>query len=172
MNTNISSKSGLFLMELMISILFFSLAGAICIQMFVHAHLLNNTSRDLNHSVEWCQNISEVFYGCNGNEEEMVSLLNCYHSVSEEGTMYILFFDKNFQPITFSLDNSVPAKFVPDYSYFITIDLSTQDDMLLCHVQSYKRTSDTSLDSDLHSEDFIYELHNTLYLKESVNYEN
>lgn len=39
------SKTGLFLMELIIGILFFSLASAICIQIFVKAETMNNESQ-------------------------------------------------------------------------------------------------------------------------------
>ena len=46
------SKTGLFLMELIIGILFFSLASAICIEIFVKAHLMNNESVQKSHAVK------------------------------------------------------------------------------------------------------------------------
>ena len=66
MNTNTSSRSGLFLMELIISILFFSLASAVCVKLFVSSHTISKDSVELNHSLEWCQNVAEAFYGSNG----------------------------------------------------------------------------------------------------------
>ena len=58
-----SSKSSLFLMELIIAILFFSLASAVCIQLFVKSHTLGKTTTDENKSLLMCQNFSEIFLG-------------------------------------------------------------------------------------------------------------
>jgi len=56
------SKAGLFLMELLISLLFFSFAGAICLQLFVGAHLQNERSTKLSHVSALLTNYSEIFY--------------------------------------------------------------------------------------------------------------
>lgn len=46
------SKSGLFLMELIVAFLFFSLASAICVQLFVKADTINEESiRKKKHPV-------------------------------------------------------------------------------------------------------------------------
>ena len=45
------NKSNLFLMELMICILFFALASAVCIQMFAKAGRLSQSSVDESHAV-------------------------------------------------------------------------------------------------------------------------
>ena len=41
-----SSRSGLLLMEIIIAILFFSLASAICLQLFVKAHNLGQDTQE------------------------------------------------------------------------------------------------------------------------------
>ena len=41
-----SSRSALFLMELIFSILFFALASAVCVQLFVKAHLLSVSTQE------------------------------------------------------------------------------------------------------------------------------
>ena len=46
-----NSSSSLFLMELIIAILFFSLASTVCIQLFVKAHLLTEKSVNINQSI-------------------------------------------------------------------------------------------------------------------------
>lgn len=74
-----SSKSSLFLMELIMSILFFSLAAVICLILFIKSHTLSKSSVELNHSVVLCESIAEQFYGNNG--------------VINDGIMY---FDKQF----------------------------------------------------------------------------
>ena len=68
MQTKNSSKSGIFLMELILSILFFSIAAAVCVKLFVTAHRLSDQSVNLNHAVAMAESIAEAFYGCNGNQ--------------------------------------------------------------------------------------------------------
>lgn len=58
-----TSKSSLFLMELIIAILFFAMASAVCIQLFVKSHLLGNTTAEENHALLLCQNLSEIYLG-------------------------------------------------------------------------------------------------------------
>ena len=53
-----NSSSSLFLMELIIAILFFSLASTVCIQLFVKAHLLTEKSVNINQSILWTRRIS------------------------------------------------------------------------------------------------------------------
>ncbi len=64
---NKSSKSSLFLMELIMSILFFSLAAAVCVQLFVQSHTLSKSSVELNHAVVECESLAELIYGTDGN---------------------------------------------------------------------------------------------------------
>ncbi len=74
MPTKNSSKSGVFLMELILSILFFSIAAAVCVKLFVTSHQLSDRSVNLNHAVAMAESIAEAFYGCNGNAGELESL--------------------------------------------------------------------------------------------------
>lgn len=62
-----TSKSSLFLMELVISILFFSIASAVCIQLFVKAHLLNVRTQEQNQTVVWSQNLAELWRAYEGD---------------------------------------------------------------------------------------------------------
>ena len=43
-----AKRSGIFLLELMIVILFFSVTAAVCIQLFVKAHVISQDTRNLN----------------------------------------------------------------------------------------------------------------------------
>lgn len=52
-------SSSLFLMELIIAILFFSVASAVCVQFFVKSHLLSRDSKALSHAVNECAGIAE-----------------------------------------------------------------------------------------------------------------
>lgn len=113
---NKSSKSGLFLMELILSILFFSLSSAICIQLFVKSHLISQQSLDLNHALEDCQNVAEAFYGCNGDIDEMM-----------------LLFDHSFQK-----NPDVPTFFLEELPYTVSVTVLEKEDLLICTITAYK----------------------------------
>lgn len=55
-HNNISS---LFLLELILAVLFFSVASALCIQIFTKAHLMSQDARDLNFAVNEVSSIAE-----------------------------------------------------------------------------------------------------------------
>ncbi len=70
------SKSSLFLMELIIALLFFSLASTVCIRLFVNAHSLSAQTVDQNYAVNYAQNMAEAFMGCDGNLQTLQTLLS------------------------------------------------------------------------------------------------
>lgn len=109
------SKSNLFLIELIIVILFFSIASSVCVQLFVKSHILSQNTENTNQAILWTQNISEVFYSQNGNFH---SLKNFFHenSLSLDNNMYsnllkeyddslILYFDSDWLPAN-TLENT------------------------------------------------------------------
>lgn len=65
------SKSGLFLMELIIVLLFFSLASTICIRLFVKSHALSQETVDLTNAVTLAQNLAENFIASDGDPNVM-----------------------------------------------------------------------------------------------------
>lgn len=74
------SKSALFLMELIIALLFFSLASTVCIRLFVNAHSLSAQTVDMNYAVNYAQNMAEAFMGCSGD-------LQALHTVMEQSDL-------------------------------------------------------------------------------------
>ena len=62
-----SSKSSLFLLELMISIVFFALAAAGCGQVFAKAHMLSQEAGRLDMAVSVAQSLAEE---CSGSRME------------------------------------------------------------------------------------------------------
>lgn len=70
------SKSSLFLMELIIALLFFSLASTVCIRLFVKAHALSARTVDQNYAVNYAQNMAEAFTGCSGDLRTLQTLLS------------------------------------------------------------------------------------------------
>lgn len=63
-------SSGLFLMELILAILFFSIASAVCVQIFVKSHLLSVESRALNQAVNKCTSAAEYISSVSGEGVE------------------------------------------------------------------------------------------------------
>lgn len=61
------SKSGLFLMELIIVLLFFSLASTVCVRLFVKSGTLSEDTVDLTYAVSQAQNLAEAYLACDGD---------------------------------------------------------------------------------------------------------
>lgn len=97
------SRSSLFLMELIIAILFFSLAGAVCIRLFVTAHSISQNTIARNHAITQTQNLAEAWLSAEGSQELLAAALPGLE-VSEKagGTSFCLFFDKNWEPCSAS----------------------------------------------------------------------
>lgn len=143
MNNN-ARKTGLFLMELIIAILFFSLAAAICIQLFVKSHMISERSIALNHSILLTQNTAEIFYATNGNPEKMASLLGCGESSdtaavadSNNASTLTLFYTDKFD----RLDPAQAASAV--FQQTISLYADSDPALITCHVVISEPSSGT-----------------------------
>lgn len=56
-----TNRSGLFLLELVIAILFFSLAAAICVRLFVKSQMISQDAQELNRALALTTAAAEVF---------------------------------------------------------------------------------------------------------------
>jgi len=153
MNNN-ARKTGLFLMELIIAILFFSLAATICIQLFVKSHMISERSIALNHSILLAQNTAEIFYATNGDPEKMASLLGCGESSgtaaiadSDNTSTLTLFYTDKFD----CLDPAEAASAV--FQQTISLYADSDPALITCHI----------VISELSSGDVIYSLDTTLF---------
>ena len=88
------SRSSLFLMEMIIAILFFSLASAVCIQLFAKSHLLSTQTVNKNHAVILAQNLAESYLAAEGDLGAMHDLFSPSQQ-TEEDTM-TLYFDSQW----------------------------------------------------------------------------
>ena len=118
-----SSKNSLFLMELILSILFFALTAAVCLQLFVKAHLLSQDTINLNHAVTEAQNFAEVFLAGDGSLKRFPDYFidqltpdSCSYDDSGMLCSFTLFYDKDWNPSGLS-----------DYTYQITIAYTQKD---------------------------------------------
>lgn len=71
-----NSRSGLFLMEIMVVILFFSICAAVCTSVFAKASLLSEKSSQLTAAASRAANIAEIYKSCGGNIQETTRLLD------------------------------------------------------------------------------------------------
>lgn len=71
MNHLRSSRSSLFLMELIIVILFFSIGSAVCIQGFVKAHLLSQSAQDLSFASSAVSSAASVIRYTDGSLQQL-----------------------------------------------------------------------------------------------------
>ena len=89
-------RSTLFLMELMMAILLFSLAATVCVQVFVKSHTLEKESTDLSHAVFASSSVAEIFR----NSDDYTVLLKKEFPLakSDERSLQI-FYDKEWEPV-------------------------------------------------------------------------
>lgn len=89
MKRKMSSKSSLFLLEMMISVLFFAIAAAVCIQVFIKAHQLSRQAENLNMAAGIASGAAEFL--ASGQEEEMAAYYDKdWMSCSRDEAEYIL----------------------------------------------------------------------------------
>ncbi|SDZ94792.1 hypothetical protein SAMN02745687_01193 [Lachnospiraceae bacterium NK3A20] len=69
-----SSKTSLFLIELIISIFFLALTSVVCVRLFLYAHELSARSAKLTRAVQLSQNAAECYIAADGDLRKCVEL--------------------------------------------------------------------------------------------------
>ncbi len=119
-----SSQLSLFLMELIVAIMFFSLSAAVCVRLFASAHILAEKTGNLENAIMWSQNLSEVFVSQKGDLEQIAGLYDTGYitypsgeNSSENGSL-ILIFNKDWEPMEKELSGA---------SYEVILSTATKD---------------------------------------------
>lgn len=86
------SSSGLFLIEIIIAIGFFSLACAVCVQLFVRSHLMSLESYELSHATICAQSAAEAFKAADGDVFHAAELLE----TDTAKDRVIIYYDENW----------------------------------------------------------------------------
>lgn len=94
MKKHSSSRSGLFLMEIIIAILFFSVVSAICLQLFVKAHNLGQNTEELDAAVRQAGSAADIL---SRSKEPMEQLEEIYPDSDMDKTGGLIYFAKDFQ---------------------------------------------------------------------------
>ena len=123
MDQRSNSRLSLFLMELIVAIMFFSLSAAVCVRLFTSAHFMAEGAENMSSATIWSQNLAEAFTGTNGDLTEMEKLYpGAYVShtpddPSMKSGYIILFFNEKWERID-SLS---------DAAYFASINISVKE---------------------------------------------
>ncbi|MCI8430012.1 MAG: hypothetical protein HFI16_07105 [Lachnospiraceae bacterium] len=115
MKKHSSGRSGLLLLELIFSILFFSLISAVCLQLFVKAGLLGRETEELDMAVRCAVSVAELLDGAEEPLQSVTALFPESCVLTEEGIT--LLFDAEF--------HSCSSK---DMVYQMDIILSPEDE--------------------------------------------
>lgn len=89
------SKSNLFLMELIFSLLFLALSASVCIQIFAAAASSKIEAREWNHIQEWTVSIGEFLEGSPASASEF---LDFYPLGVEDNDTLLYYFDTSWNP--------------------------------------------------------------------------
>lgn len=94
---NNSTKSGLFLIEMIIAIAFFAIAAAVCTNLFVRAHLISENTRQSNMAVLTAQSVVEGFKASDGTAEGVAGVIAPGAQVTASDGSFNLFYDEDWQ---------------------------------------------------------------------------
>lgn len=89
-----SSKSSLFLMELILSIFLFMLASVVCVQLFVKAHQMNQDAQQRNETLFRIQSVAEYLRGGDSAADRFLSV---FPGSVEREDGFSLYYDENWE---------------------------------------------------------------------------
>ena len=136
MHTLNNTRSSLFLIELIIAILFFSLGSAVCVQAFAKAHTVSMDARDLSFASSTVSSAASVVKYTDGELDSIRAYFpEAFQEV--EDTIAVCY-DGNFTPCDAS-----------DASYTLRIETGVQDGVETAHIWMADRLGQTVYELDL-----------------------
>lgn len=88
------SKSSMFLLEILINILLFSVLCVCSLQFFIKSYQLTAKTTTLHHAVSACNNVAAIYKASNGSVE---AIIDTYPDAIQEGGFLYIYFDENYQ---------------------------------------------------------------------------
>lgn len=96
-----ANPSSLFLLELIFAILFFSVASAVCVQVFVKSHTLSTEARDLTQASRRTEDVAELITASTSLDDMEHLLEDTYSDALEISSAdFTIFYDSDFLPCT------------------------------------------------------------------------
>ena len=96
MNNDTNRSSHLFLIEIIIAVLFFSLGSAVCVQAFVKAHLTSQEARDLAFASSTVSSAASVVRFSDGDREMFFDYFP--EAVTDENGAVLMCYGGDFTP--------------------------------------------------------------------------
>lgn len=124
-HNNISS---LFLLELILAVLFFSVASALCIQIFTKAHLMSQDARNLNFAVNEVSSMAEQISAGTLHSDTAASSGD---TASDPSTQMP---DDSLQDAAAYYDSSYASCEKADAVYVLTVHYEPEDTLLKAHI--------------------------------------
>ena len=155
-----SSRTSLFLIELVLSIFFFIIATAVCMQLFVNTYFLSVQTHEINQSLLWSQNLSEPFLGNSGDYSIVKTLFSDMDCIAElpieADSSLLLCFDKDWN----TLHTFADSKYVIFSTFYIDEVFFYQDIYIAkSHASLNSLTSVQEITEQLCNDDYyIYQL--------------
>lgn len=136
-----NSRSGLFLMEMIISILFFSITSAITVQLFVKAHNIDDQSVSLSQGSIILQNLAEVFRSCDGDFVQTSQQFDDLISEHKENC-FLIYYNENWDASSHPSQNGYTLEAVfSESDQLRTLNLSiysNQDNQIILELNVLK----------------------------------
>ena len=131
------SKSGLFLMELIIAICFFAISSAICVQLFAAAHTLSQRSKGIQMAVVNAQSVAEGFRVFGSDMETLASFWN----TSPIGDSFVAWFNEDWKNVghseRFSMTVHADKSVVPARLSIVVTDTVLKSELYSVSVSRY-----------------------------------
>lgn len=123
-----NNTSSLFLLELILAVLFFSVASALCIQIFTKAHLMSQDARDLNFAVNEVSSMAEQISAGTLHSDTAASSDD---TASDPSTQMP---DDSLQDAAAYYDSSYASCEKADAVYVLTVHYEPEDTLLKAHI--------------------------------------
>lgn len=116
-----NNTSSLFLLELILAVLFFSVASALCIQIFTKAHLMSQDARDLNFAVNEVSSMAEQMPD-DSLQDAAAYYDSSYASCKKADAVYVL--TVHYEPEDTLLKAHISMDTVADNRNIYTLDVT------------------------------------------------
>ena len=123
-----NNTSSLLLLELILAVLFFSVASALCIQIFTKAHLMSQDARDLNFAVNEVSSMAEQISAGTLHSDTAASSDDTASNPSTQMP------DDSLQDAAAYYDSSYASCEKADAVYVLTVHYEPEDTLLKAHI--------------------------------------
>lgn len=93
MNKTNAHRNHLFLLEILLNILLFSILLSVCLQFFSKTYRLTSETTDLHRAVTTCTNAASIFESGDGT---LTPLLSQYEHADQKGESVLIYLDQDF----------------------------------------------------------------------------